>query len=373
MSLVAGLLLPRSTDYPSLGFDILDGLRYSLKRTGQDNVRFITENIGFGEDHDLNYAKAEKLVLEENVDVLIVYCNAGNAEPLYKLAGIAGKPFIFLDPGMQLPEIAAQPYCYHISLQGIHACRIAGFMAGEQNRRVLMATSFYDGGYRGPWGYTRGLAAAGGTVCGNYVSGYKEAEFNIDGYMQLLQNSGAQSVAACFSSYLANLFIKALKEKDPSATSLPFYCSPFMAEEILLSQCDFPGGTFHAIVPWGTTLQGEEQEVFNQTIRREKNKQANIFHLLGWEAGILSLQTREEGVSALNGFSYTSPRGTVTIHPVTQQTYAPLYKGVIVAGDQGKCALQILEMITVSAADHEAVLNDKPEQGSGWKNNYLCI
>ncbi len=52
-----------------------------------------------------------------------------------------------------------------------------------------------------------------------------------------------------------------------------------MAEDILLSQCDFPGGTFHAIVPWSTTLQGEEQEVFIEAIRREKNKQANIFPL----------------------------------------------------------------------------------------------
>jgi branched-chain amino acid transport system substrate-binding protein len=373
MSLVIGLLLPRSTDYPSLGFDILDGLRYGLKRTGQDNARFITENIGYGEDHDLNYAKAEKFVLQDNVDVVIAYCNIANAEPLYALAGIAGKPFLFLDAGMQLPDMPPHPNCYHISLQGIHACRQAGFMAGQQNRKVLMATSFYDGGYRGPWSYTRGLEDAGGMVCGNYVSGYKEAEFSIDAYMELLQHTGAQSVAACFSSYLANLFIKALKEKDTSAIALPFYCSPFMAEELLLAQCDFPGGTFHAIVSWGTDLQGEEQEEFKNTIRREKNKPANIFHLLGWEAAILSLQIAQAGVGSLKGFTYNSPRGLVTIHPDTQHTYAPLYKGEIIAGDQGKCALRILETIPVLPADHVLVQNDKPELASGWKNNYLCI
>ncbi len=153
--------------------------------------------------------------------------------------------------------------------------------------------------------------------------------------MELLHHSGAQSVAACFSSYLANLFIKALKEKEPSAIALPFYCSPYMAEEILLSQCDFPGGTFHAIVPWGTSLQGEEQTIFKETIRREKNKAANIFHLLGWEAGIVSQQVVQAGINSLKGFAYNSPRGTVTIHPVTQHTYAPLYKGEIVVGEGG--------------------------------------
>lgn len=371
MPIVAGLLLPRSTDYPSLGFDILDGLRCQFQQAGVEDPRLLTENIGFGEDASLNYARAEKLLLQDNVDVLIAWCNAANAEPLYNLAGIARKPFIFLDAGMQLPETDTPALCYHISLQGIHACRLAGYWAGEQEKKVLMATSFYDGGYRGPWGYTRGLAAAGGSVCGNYVSAYKEAEFNIDAYLHLLQHSGAQSVAACFSSYLANLFIKALKEKEALATSLPFYCSPFMAEEQLLQQCEFPGGVLNAIVPWASGLQHPAQQSFLETILQKKNKPANIFHLMGWEAGMVSRQLLQTG--SADGFTYDSPRGTVTIHPTTRHTYAPLYKANIVEDGQGKCALQVTEKVAVSAADHAAVQADKPEPGSGWKNNYLCI
>lgn len=373
MPLTIGLLLPRSTDYPALGFDLLDGLRCSAAINSGEEIRFMPENIGYGEDHSLNYAKAEKLLLQDNVDAIIAYCNVANAEPLYGLAAAIGRPFIFVDPGMQLPEMTAQPYSYHISLQGVHACRIAGYLAGEKSRKVLMATSFYDGGYRGPWGYIRGLKEAGGSVCGNYVSGYKEAEFSIDAYLELLSYSGAQSVAACFSAYLADLFIKALKAKQPVANALPFYCSPFMAEEQLLSKCDFPGGTFHAIVPWGAGLRGEQQQLFISTLQTEKKKKANIFHLLGWEAAIVALQALQNGTASLNGWSYPSPRGTVTIHPQTQFTYAPLYKAAIIAGEQGKCALQILESIPVTADEHTIVHNDRPETASGWKNNYLCI
>lgn len=373
MSIVAGLLLPRSTDYPALGFDIVDGLRFNLLHSGLQDVRLITENIGFGEDASFTYARAEKLLLQDHVDVVIAYCTAANAAPLYPLAAIAGKPFLFLDAGMQVPETAPPPHCYHISLQGIHACRLAGYLAGGQERKVLMATSFYDGGYRGPWGYTRGLAEAGGSVCGNYVSGYKIADFNIDSYLHLVQHSGAQSVAACFSSYLAHLFLKALKEKESIAISLPFYCSPFMAEEQLLQQCDFPGGEFHAIVPWGSSLHNEEQAVFQEIIQRQKSKPANIFHLLGWEAGLCCRQLLQGGPGSIEGMRYESPRGSVSIHPGTRHTYAPLYKGVIHADERGKCALRIEEAIGVHAADHEAVQADVPEAGSGWKNNYLCI
>lgn len=369
-----GLLLPRSTDYPALGFDILDGLRYNLS-AGEQAAQFISENTGFGEDQSLTYSKAEKLLLQDDVDIVVSYCHAGNAEPLYGLAEASGKPFLFVDAGMQLPQAAPNPYCFHISLQGIHACRVAGYLAGEKTKRVLMATSFYDGGYRGPWGYVRGLEAAGGMICGNYVSGYKQAEFSIDNYMFLLQQSGAESVAACFSSYLADLFIKALKEKNPEAISLPFYCSPFMAEEQLLAKCDFPGGTMHAVVPWATSLRNEEQELFTSTIKKEKNKQANIFHLLGWEAAIIIRQIKEQGVASMNGFSYKSPRGNVTMHAGTHYTYAPLYKGIISAGDNNKCVLDIEAELPVTTTDHELVQNDRPEMetSSGWRNNYLCI
>jgi branched-chain amino acid transport system substrate-binding protein len=236
----------------------------------------------------------------------------------------------------------------------------------------LMATSFYDGGYRGPWSYDRGLSEAGGSICGNYVSGYKEAEFTIDPYIGLLHQSGAASVAACFSSYLAELFFRALNEKDSKATPLPFYCSPFMAEEQVLSKCDFPGGEFHTVVPWASSLVNPQQKQLMQSI--EKNKAANVFHLLGWEAGLVVMQAIQNGIQSLKGYSYESPRGKVTIHPSTQYTYAPFYKGRIRADQNGKCVLDILETIMIDAEEHAVVVKDKPEtEVSGWRNNYLCI
>src|SRR5690242_18797938 len=117
-----GLLLPRSTDYPSMGFDMLDGLRCSLKNSGNETTSFFTENIGFGTDTAFNYAKAEKLFLQDNVDLIIAYSGSHNADSFYKLADGLGKPFIILDAGMQSSQETVSSLCYHISLQGLHAC-----------------------------------------------------------------------------------------------------------------------------------------------------------------------------------------------------------------------------------------------------------
>jgi branched-chain amino acid transport system substrate-binding protein len=369
-----GILLPRSTDYPSMGVDILDGIKGYTRNSTGDTLDFKTENIGFGENPALTHEKAEKLLLQEEVDALVVYSNASNAELLYKLAPVYAKPFIFLDAGMQMPFAPASDYCYHISLQGLHACRIAGSMAGTGNRKVLLASSFYDGGYMGPWAYHQGLAESGGSICGNYVSGYKEEEFSIDHYVSLLQTSDAASVAACFSSYLAKLFIKELGAKNKEAAPVPFYCAPFMAEEQMLKNCVFPGGDFYTVVPWATSLQNNEQEVFTGYFHEEKNKIANLFHLLGWEAGAVASQALESGATSLKGFCYPSPRGNVTIRPQTHYTYAPLYNGRITGDAQGRCSLSISGMVDVSASDHDRMMSDKPDnQFSGWRNNYFCI
>jgi branched-chain amino acid transport system substrate-binding protein len=369
-----GILSPRSTDYPSMGYDILDGMKYRLKLSGNEHCQFFIENIGFGEDHDLNFAKAEKLIIQDNVDVIIMYAGAANAASLYPLAEALQKPVIILDAGMQYPQVKPSSYCFHISLQGLHACRIAGNMAGSGHRKVLMAISHYDGGYRGPFSGDRGLSEAGGSVCGNYISTYKKAAFNIDAYIELLERREASAVAAHFSSYLAELFFQALHDKSSNATPLPFYCSPFMAEEQLLNKCDFPGGEFHAVVPWSSSIRNDAQEQFAQTIHSEKNKPANIFHLLGWEAAIVAAAAAEHGVAHLKKFSYQSPRGLVLIHPDTHHTYAPLYKGMITRADNGKCVFSLQDVININGRGHLAVLNDQPRSlVSGWKNNYLCI
>src|ERR1043166_950 len=115
-----GLLLPRSTDYPAMGYDILDALKYNLKKRGNESVQFFSENIGFGEDAAVNYAKAEKLFLQDDADIVIVYSNSINAEALYQLAETLNKPLIILDAGMQTPLSPVSSHCYHISLQGVH-------------------------------------------------------------------------------------------------------------------------------------------------------------------------------------------------------------------------------------------------------------
>jgi branched-chain amino acid transport system substrate-binding protein len=376
MSTRIGLLLPRSTDYPGLAFDLLDGFKLAMARQGFSDVQCFTENTGFGEDGSDIYSKAEKLIIEKDVHLIVVYSSPVSTDGLSNLASVTGKPFLLLDAGMQYIQSALNPNCLHITLQGLDANRQVGSMAGENGKRILNATSFFDAGYRGPYDLAKGIEQSGGSIVGNYISGHRIDDFSIAQYMELLQKTGPTAIAACFSTYLAGLFIHALKADAPASVVHPFYCSSFMAEEQLLVTYDFPGGEFHTVVAWATALDSPAQEVFAATLKKEKNKSTNIFLLLGWEAGHVAAHILESGktaAAAVKDWTLESPRGPVKFHPDTNCAYAPLYRGSITRGENGKCKLEISETIPVTAEDHLHIFNDGPVgQVTNWKNSYFC-
>jgi branched-chain amino acid transport system substrate-binding protein len=383
MALRIGILLPRSTDYPAMGFDLLDGLRYSLKQEGITEATVIPENIGFGEDRQANYAKAEKLFMQDDIDLLVAYLSVSNAEALYPLIKTVGKPLLVLDPGMNHPALAPEPNVFFISFQGMHAAYLAGKKAAEGGAEVILATSFYDGGYRGPWAYTMGIEAAGGRIVHNYVGHYKESEFTVKPLLDIMEEKKTERIAACFSTYLSTLFVNGLHEHNSGLPPATYYCSSFMAEEQLLGSYKLPGGNFYAFIPWSSGMNNESNNLFKETIQKEKKKAANLFHLFGWEAGIIAAhlirQAENSGTlitdaaSSLGNYQYNSPRGRVHIHPETRTTYAPLHYAEIREGEENKCRLMIIEQVEIGPGEHEEIMNKRPEgMTSGWFNNYFC-
>jgi branched-chain amino acid transport system substrate-binding protein len=376
MSTRIGFLLPRSTDYPAMGFDLLDSFKLALGQHGFSDVQCFTENTGFGEDASEIYSKAEKLIIEKDVQLLVVYSSPVSTEGLANLATVTGKPFLLLDAGMQYIQMPPNANCLHLTLQGLHACRTIARMAGENGKRVLNASSFFDAGYRGPYDFAKGIAEGGGTIVGNYVSGHRVDDFSIAHYMDLLKNADPTAVAACFSTYLAGLFIDALKADAPASVVHPFYCSPFMAEEQMITTHDFPGGEFHTVVTWASSLDSPAQQNFAETLKKEKNKSPNIFLLLGWEAGLTAARILESGkpaAEAVKDWTMESPRGALKFHPETNSAYTPLYAARILADENGKCKLAVTETLPVAAEEHLRLFNDRPEGTvTNWKNTYFC-
>jgi branched-chain amino acid transport system substrate-binding protein len=374
MSVHIGVLLPRSVEYPSMAFDLLDGIRLNFKRLGLTDYQLHTENTGFGENPEVNYAAAEKLVMQHDVELIIAYATSLNAEALYSFAETTNKPILFIDAGMEIFEAPPHRLCRHITLQGLMACKLLGDKASRNGEKAIIASSFFDGGYRSSWVFNESIAKNGGSVVGHYVSQHLPEEFQLQTLEQQIQQSEAKVVTAAFSTYFVELFMKKLQLTGEATRTTPFYCSPFMADEQLLHTIPFPGATLHTIAPWSTSLDNAENKIFMETVKKEKNKTANIFHLLGWEAAIAAQKIITENIAALDDWSFESPRGAVHFHPETHTAYAPLYEGKIAGNAEGKCWLNVERPIAVEAEQHRALHFSKPDGAySRWKNNFFCI
>lgn len=375
MSTRIGILLPRSVEYPSISFDLLDGLRIHLRQLGVTDVAFHTENTGFGEDPEATHAAAEKLVLNNDADFIIAYATSLNAEQMYSFSTSTGKPILFVDAGMEHFEQQPHPNCYHLTLQGTQACTMLGHAAGRQFKQLMFACSFLDGGYRGNWFMNEAAQAEGATITGHYVSLYREEDFSLALLEDIRRRTeGEAAVLTAFTSYLTGYFLKHLKEASPELKQTAFFCSPFFAEELQLDTCPFPDVNMNTIVPWARTIESAENQVFMDTIKKEKNKTANIFHLLGWEAALVVQQFIAGGAASINGMSFNGPRGNVRFHPDTHSAYAPLYEGKIVVSDNGNCRLVLSKALEVKADEHRTNFLLRPVgEFSRWKNNFFCI
>jgi branched-chain amino acid transport system substrate-binding protein len=141
-----------------------------------------------------------------------------------------------------------------------------------------------------------------------------------------------------------------------------------------LESSPFPDAKLYTLVPWARSIESTENQIFVDTIKKEKNKTANIFHLLGWEAAVAVQRILNEGIASLKNYSFLSPRGMITFHPETHASYAPLYEGQIVRGENNNCKLALTRPVEVSAEAHRINHFTRPlGEYSRWKNNFFCI
>ena len=65
----------------------------------QNEIAIVTENIGFGLDDEEVYSKNEKLLLAENVDVVVAFIDGKCAEMLTPLYAATGKILLLVNMG----------------------------------------------------------------------------------------------------------------------------------------------------------------------------------------------------------------------------------------------------------------------------------
>ncbi len=381
MTLTAGVLLPRSVIYPTINFDIVAGLKAGLAQEGVTEVNIKTESIDIAGNDKQIYAACEKLLME-GATLLAGYVNPKTAEKLSPLFRNGDAIFLCLDAGYHFPtSLKKHDNVFYISLSGALCCRVITKVAVNDGiKKMAYTCSFYDSGYRSAYTFFNCLEEEGGALMFNHVTPLKRQDMTLDPLARHLEESDTQGVFASFCGDMLQDFGKAAAELDIFKNK-SIYGAPFMGEEEWLAKIPYPGNDIKVCVPWARSLVNAANENFKEQLAQQK-KNANIFSMLGCDAGIVMAKAFKAGdttaaLQVLEGLTYESPRGKVQIDADTHYTNAPLYEGIVQKDvTNGNCLLTITKESAWTEEqrlkyNHE--LNDLPLQFTSWMNAYACL
>ena len=380
-----GILLPGSTLYPSIGMDFLGGLKSCFKFYKYGDVDFRVSMIGYGLKDEEIYAAAEKFLIADNANAVVVFAEDYHAVKLSPLFAAAGKLLIITNAGANYPESFTAPITHTLfhSLNDCLCCFLTGKYAARQEgvHEAIMATSFFDGGYRHTHAMNNAFVLSGGEIKHNYVCHFKKEEFNIDSVRTFIkENPDVKKLLAIFSGDVARFICNEMAGLQ-TESKLQWYCSPMMFDS---TSGDFKEpkpalpGEINGYINWVLELDNEANQTFLQYYKTENGKEANLFSMQGWENALLIIEylqqrkdarNTETAIGQLIGKKIYTPRGAIHIN---EQMYilGPAY----LAQATGNLQITIEETINDTSPvwqEMQAQIPDEPF--SSWRNTYLCI
>lgn len=377
-----GVLLPRSTLFPAFGLDILNGIKICLKHHNlSENFKLFIENIGFGIEEAEVYAKAEKLLLQEDTDIVVAVADLTVAELLEPLFTSSNKILLIVSMGAGIPDRwqPAPTTIIHSLNLSFHA-RLTGKLAAseDENKKGAYALSYYDAGYRHTYSMMTSHQHNGGEPMYTHVTHLKAEQFTLAPLEEFLtEHADVKKLLCLFTSDMAGQFYEAITPLQEKL-QLQLYASPMLLEAYPLTSA---APSIKGYTCWLPELDNPANTLYKGLFKTAANKEATLFGVLGWDTGLLlkaiQEQCRENNtkaatvIPALAQNTYYSPRGWMKLDAKTHHTYSPSWLLALSANGKHK---EIKELLTTENEWNGFTNEQYPENAtSGWRNTYLCI
>lgn len=380
----AGILYPRSKMHPGMMGDFMDGLKSALKHHQLDQqVQLFSETIGFGGVEKEVYEKTEKLLVLDDVDMLVAFVDLRILEIMKPILYASGKWILIVNPGANYPENwVPQANVMHLTLQHAFSCWLTGKLAAvNTGLQAAVATTFYDCGYLHTAAMSKGFEKEGGNITHHSVNNQRyDDSFNCKPLIEFLDaNPGTKNLLCIFDSKPASLFYAQLAANEKSEEH-HLFVSPMMLEKTALDQlneeCRF---LVDGHLPWHASLENSSNGEFMEIYRNQVKKPASIFSVLGWDAGQIigewlasddRIEPDDPGLAEKCAQRIiNSPRGEMKLDPSTHYFIAPVYRCSVSPHTKEMSFTAIEDPAKEWAEFAEITVSGV---SSGWTNTYLC-
>lgn len=376
-----GALLPRSIFQPLLQHNFQQGMQAYLQYR-QIGAELITASIGFGTDPDMMLAQAEKMLLEHQADVLVLYADQDYVQNIAALARSLNRLVLLVHNGAKYKyNWEPHPTVLSHTLNNTIQCRLTGRYAAGLSANAAVCTSFYDGGYSHCHAFTQSYTDSGGSVAYNFVSQFKPQEFNSAPLHDFMRtNTHVQALLALYNGELAHCFLQQLQQAD-IANNIEVFASPMLLDETLT-------GVYGALklpfrvsgyVPWVFSLDNDANRLLKSAFLHFTGREANLAGMHGWDTGLILehiFNTASEHrfrardiLAGLSDITFNSPRGPLRMNAATNHMIAPAW---LVQTNEA-LEPEVIGRVEDTAQVWQEILHDETIiPATGWFNTYLC-
>ncbi|GAB4287217.1 MAG: ABC transporter substrate-binding protein [Roseovarius sp.] len=324
-----GLLLPYSGTYAALGNEITDGFNLAFKTAGREaDFAIVREDTEV--KPPVGLAKARKLVLEDEVDVIVGIVSSGVLGAVRDFVDGAKVPLIVANAGNdKATGESCSAYISRVSFSNGQVNRPMGPWLVEQGvTKVYTLAPDYAAGHQMIEAFTETFTAAGGEIVGGeYTPFGKTSDFGP--YLANAKASGAQAIYVFYAGGEAISFVK---QYGSFGKELPLYGSGFLTSPLYVNaEGDAAVGVVTSLhyVP---TLDTPENKAFVEAFKAAYGRVPSEFAVQGYDAGMTLMaavdsgaSTREEIAAAVPKVKYVGPRGPLEIDPATNNIVQNIY------------------------------------------------
>lgn len=326
-----GLLLPTSGTYAALGAEITAGFNLALEQAGRtDEFKLV------GEDTEakppVGLAKARKLVLEDEVDVIVGIVSSGVLGAMRDFIDGAEVPLIVANAGNnEATGENCSAYITRVSFSNGQINRPMGqWLAAQGVKKVYTLAPDYAAGHQMIDGFKETFTAAGGEIVGGEYTPFGQT----NDFGPYLTNAKASGAEALYVFYAGGEAIKFVKQYGSFGLSseLPLYSSGFLTSVLYVAaEGDAAVGTKVAL-HYAPTLDTPENKAFVEAYKAKFDKLPSEYAVQGYDAAKLLMGALDAGATdrasiaaELPKVSYVGPRGPMEIDPATNNVVQNVY------------------------------------------------
>ena len=337
-----GLLLPYSGVYAALGQEIDDGFALALEQYG-DGIDFEIVREDTEVKPPVGLAKARKLVLEDEVDVISGIVSSGVLGAIRDFIHDSETPLVVANAGNDhMTGERCSRFITRISFSNSQINRPMGqWLFDNGVRKVYTLAPDYAAGHQTMETFIAGFTAAGGEIVGSEFTPFQKTE-DFGPYLTAAKAAGPDALYVFYAGREAINFVKQYDSFGLKADGIPLYGSGFLTSPLYVNVQGAAAEGVTTGLHYTPVLDTPENAAFVEAFRARTERPPSEFAVQGYDAGRLIVEAVKAGATdkaslaeGLPAVKLTSARGPLEIDAATNNVVQNIYVYETVSGDGG--------------------------------------